>query len=58
MPKVIFVASYLTIIKSTAMSSQFEKLLRDDRESVALVIKFLNGGVFFHALYEIQYKSV
>ena len=45
MPEVIFVASYLTIIESIVVSSQFEKLIRDDKESVALVIKFLNGGV-------------
>ena len=29
------------------MSSQFEKLIRYDRESVGLVNKFLKGGVFF-----------
>ena len=46
MPEVIFVASELTIIESTVVSSQFEKLIRDDRESVALVIKFLMSGVF------------
>ena len=43
---VIFVASELTIIKSTIVLSQFEKLIRDERESVELVIKFLYGGVF------------
>ena len=47
MPEVIFVASWLTIIESTVMLLQFEKLIKDDRESVALAIKFLKGGVFW-----------
>ena len=34
------------MIESTVVSSQFEKIIRDDRESVALVIKFLMSGVF------------
>ena len=46
MPEVIFVASDLTIIEYTVVLSQFEKLIRYDRESVALVIKFLMSGVF------------
>ena len=45
--EVIFVASYLTIISSTVVSSQFEILIRDDMESVSLVIKLQKGGVFF-----------
>ena len=45
-PEVIFVASELTITESTVVLSHFEKFISDDRESVALVIKFLMGGVF------------
>ena len=46
MPEVILVTSYLTIIASTVVSSHFEKLIRDDRESVALIIESLKGGIF------------
>ena len=45
-PEFIFVSPDLTIIESTIVLSQFEKLTRDDMESVALVIKFLVSGVY------------
>ena len=36
---------FCTVINSVVLS-QFEELIRDDREYGALVIKFLKGGVF------------
>ena len=45
-PEVIFVSSELTIIEYTVVLSQFDKLIRDYRESVSLVIKFFMSGVF------------
>ena len=34
------------MIESTVVSSQFEKIIRDDRESVALIIIYFMSGVF------------
>ena len=48
--EVIFLTSQLTIIESTVVSSQFGKLRRNDRESVALIIIFLIGGVFLYPI--------
>ena len=47
MIEVIFVASASNIIESTVVLLHFEKLIRDDRESVALVIKFFMSGAFW-----------
>ena len=59
MPEFVFLASNLTIIESTVLSSQFEKMIRDDSESVALVIKSLMSGIFFvHNFYGFQEKWI
>ena len=44
MPSIIVLSSELTIIESIVVSSQCEKLLRYDRESVSLATKFPKVG--------------
>ena len=55
MLEVIFLDSELTIIESTVVSSQFKKMLRYDKESVPLALKYIKGGVScVHAYYLLQ----
>ena len=56
MPEVIFIASELTLIECTVVLSNFEKLIRDERQLVALVIKFIVSGIFFVSMPSMDFK--